>query len=177
MADLRSQNIAGENERENLQDDKRWLGYKIGEAEAHAFRLEKEVKDKNEIDKLTAELVAERDKLKEELTTAQNKLDGMYSENAKLVTQKLAEVNRVYDKVRAIEAEHEATKKQLLAQQQEVKRLKVDNERLKEEIKEIEAKSMEENQELSELVSGLANPLEELKKELGLENKILVLTK
>jgi len=58
-----------------------------------------------------------------------------------------------------------------------VERLKVDNERLKEEIKEIEAKSMEENQELSELVSGLANPLEELKKELGLENKILVLTK
>jgi hypothetical protein len=51
-------------------------------------------------------------------------------------------------------------------------------------MKKNEVKLMEENeelkaekmnlQELSELISELANPLQELKKELGLENKILV---
>ena len=131
MGDLRSQQLVEENNHQKLQEEIDSLKYQLAEAQTHKFRLEKEAKDKNEVDESTAELVAERDQLKEKLTTVQNKLDGMYSENAKLATQKLTEVNRVYDKVHAIEAqlqkeqeEHAATKKQLLVQQQEVERLK-----------------------------------------------------
>jgi len=138
LANLRSQQLVEENERQKLQEKANELEYKLAEVQTHKFRLEKEAKDKDEVDKSTAELVVERDQLKEKLTTAQNKLDGMYSENAKLSMQKLAAVNEVYARLQKEREEHEATKKLLMAQQQEVERLKMDNERLKAEMKKSE---------------------------------------
>jgi len=125
LVNLRSQQLVEENNRQKLQEKVNELEYKLAEAQTHKFRLEKEAKDES-----TAELVAERDQLKERLTTVQNKLDGMYSENAKLAMQKLSEVNRVYEKVRAIEA-------QLQKEQEDNQNTKIQNQKLLNEIAEL----------------------------------------
>jgi hypothetical protein len=84
LADLKSQNIAGENDRENLQDDKRWLGYKIGEAKDHQYRAEKELKetDLTSLNQKIAELTTERDALQKKLTIAQQQLDDKRSDRS-----------------------------------------------------------------------------------------------
>ncbi|CAG8548468.1 1173_t:CDS:2 [Paraglomus brasilianum] len=130
LADLRSKQLVEENNRQKLQEEIDSLKYQLAEAKDHQFRAEKGLKDKNEIDKSTTELVAERDQLKERLTTVQNKLDEMYSENAKLAMQKLSEVNRVYEKVRAIEA-------QLQNEQEDNRNTKIQNQKLLNEIAEL----------------------------------------
>ena len=130
LADLRSKQLVEENNRQKLQEEIDSLKYQLAEAKDHQFRAEKGLKDKNEIDKSTTELVAERDQLKERLTTVQNKLDEMYSENAKLAMQKLSEVNRVYEKVRAIET-------QLQNEQEDNQNTKIQNQKLLNEIAEL----------------------------------------
>ena len=165
---MRSQQLVGENNRQKLQEKIAELEYQLAEAKTHEFRLEKEAKDKSEIDKSIAELVAERDKLKEELTIVRNKLDGMYSENAKLSMQKLAAVNEVHARLQKEREEHAATKKQLLAQQQEVERLKVDNERLREEKKLTESSNLINLLEIKNLINtDLARSMKEIEAALG----------
>jgi hypothetical protein len=132
-AELRSQLLVSENERQKLQELIAELEYRLAEAQDHHLRAEKKLGDQAEelttLNQTITELTAEKDRLEKRLATAQQQLDDKYSDRSWLngiASRRAAIAADSGGALKKEQAEHATTKKQLLTHQQEVEQLKAE---------------------------------------------------